>query len=488
MSLTLIPAAALLVIAIVGVFALRRFSDRVRISFDSICFLAISLYFWKQGLFPVFPPLHGPTDAGALWLRAVGGAWWLLGSRIVVAGLWRIAHRNRRSREARLFSELSATAVYIGTAAIVLNSVFALPITGVVATSGVVAIVLGLALQNTLADVFAGIAVGIEAPFSIGDRIQIGDRIEGQVVQVNWRSTHIQTDGDDVAIIPNSLIAKAEIINRSFPSQRRAVSVELSCPQCTAPERVIETLLHATLLCPDILLEPAPKATLTQLGPKRNVYRISFFVESTRRRSPAMDFLLRGARRQLYYAGLLDKMSESEPANLGITGSAINARRLLRDAVLFESLSEQDIDILATHLKARRLEPGEVLFAQNAVDASLYIIATGVLEFTRQTDAGPEVIGCMGAGEYVGEIGLLTGAAHAATATARTHCQIYCLPHDALSLFLEQNRELSVAFDKSARKGLDILHRDIAARVTPPIGGPGQLLIHIRKFFRHGPA
>lgn len=46
------------------------------------------------------------------------------------------------------------------------------------------AIVLGLALQNTLADVFAGMAVGVDAPFSVGDRIQIDDKIEGQVVQV----------------------------------------------------------------------------------------------------------------------------------------------------------------------------------------------------------------------------------------------------------------------------------------------------------------
>ena len=103
------------------------------------------------------------------------------------------------------------------TGLIVFNSVFALPVTGVVATSGIVAIVLGLALQNTLADVFAGIAVGSEGPFRVGDRIQLNDNLEGVVVQVNWRSIRIQTDGDDIAIIPNSVVAKAAIVNRSFP-------------------------------------------------------------------------------------------------------------------------------------------------------------------------------------------------------------------------------------------------------------------------------
>ena len=87
----------------------------------------------------------------------------------------------------------------------------ALPIGGPIATSGVLAIVLGLALQNTLADVFAGIAFGIEAPFNVGDRISAGEKIEGTVVQMNWRSIRILTDGDDVGDCSNSVVAKSDI-------------------------------------------------------------------------------------------------------------------------------------------------------------------------------------------------------------------------------------------------------------------------------------
>jgi small-conductance mechanosensitive channel/CRP-like cAMP-binding protein len=486
-TVTLIPAAVLLVTAIAGVVGLRRFSDRVRISFDSICFLAISLYFFRQDTFPVFPPLSETADSTALWLRAVGGAWWLLGSRILVAALWFLVHRNPRTREARMFSDLLGAAIYIATAAVVVNSVFALPITGVVATSGIVAIVLGLALQNTLADVFAGIAVGIEAPFGVGDRIQIGDRIEGEVIQVNWRSTRIQTDGDDVAIIPNSNIAKAEIINRSFPSQRRAASVELSCPAGAAPERVIEMLLHATMLCPDILRTPAPSAVLTQLGPKRDVYKISFFVESTKYLSSTKDLLLRAARRQLHYAGFLDKNRENEAATLNVTADPLNARRLLHDLVLFDCLVEQQIDNLSDHLEALRLEPGEVLFTEGATDASLYVVAFGILEITRQTETVSETLGWIGAGEYVGEVGLLTGAPHAATAIARTHCRIYRLAREAIAPLLSENAELASAFETSVRRGLELLQRGVAVRATPSIGAKGQLLLRIRSIFHFNP-
>ena len=485
MTATLIPAAVLLAVAIIGVLGLRRFSERVRIGFDAFCFLAISLYFLRQGAFPIFPPLSSSADSTAMWLRAVGGAWWLLGSRVVVAGLQFVLYRDRRSRGARLFSDLMAAAIYIATAVVVLNSVFALPVTGVVATSGVAAIVLGLALQNTLADVFAGIAVGIEAPFGVGDRIQIGDRIEGQVVQMNWRSIRIQTDGDDVAIIPNSIIAKAEIINRSFPSQRRASSVELSCPETMDPERVIEALLHATMLCPDILRMPAPHAVLMQLGTKKNTYKISFFVDRTNQLSPTKDFLLKAARRQLYYAGFLDKNRERETENAA--GDALVTRRLLHDLVLFDCLDGPQIDGLADLLLARRLEPGEELFAQGVTDASLYIVASGVLEFTRQTGDISEGIGCIGAGEYVGEIGLLTGAPHAAAAVARTHCQVYRLPREAIATLLTENTNLALAFEKSVRRGLEILDRDVAVRAMPSVGAKGQLLLRIRSFFHFSP-
>ena len=483
MSPTLIPAAALLAIAIVGMLALRRLSDVVRVVFDIVCFISIGAYLLKEGVAPIFPPLEEPIDSRALWLRALVGGWWLLGARIAVYGLRFALHRDRHSREARLFSDLSAAAIYIATAAIVLNSVFALPIVGVVATSGVVAIVLALALQNTLADVFAGIAVGIEAPFRVGDRILIGDKTEGHVIQVNWRSIRIQTDGDDVATVPNSLVAKAEIVNRSYPLRKTASSVDIACPEDASPERVIETMRDATLLCPDILRSPAPKALLVRLGPTRNLYRISFAVESAGRLAATKDLLLRGARRQLHYAGLL----EPDPRRLaGVEAgrAPLNAQRLLGDMILFESLDPKQIASLATQLQPKRMEPGEILFAQGSDDTGLYVIASGVMEVSRQTGTDLETIGCIGAGEYIGEISLLTGAPHAATATARTYCHIYRLSREAIEPLLSQNAALAASLDRSVRRGLEILHREVAVRATPSIGPSGQLLTRIRGMFR----
>src|SRR5262249_40070755 len=95
-----------------------------------------------------------------------------------------------------------------------------------------------------------------------------------------------------------------------------------------------------------------------------------------------------------------------------------------------------------------------------------------------------EILGCIGAGEYIGEIGLLTGDPHAATAIARTHCQIYQLPRETIEPLLSQNEALAASLDQSARRGLEILHREVAVRATPGIGPRGQLLMRIRHMFR----
>jgi small-conductance mechanosensitive channel len=483
MASEVVPVVALAVIAAASSFILGRLSTRVRFALDVLCFAAISAYFVSIAKPPIFAAFNEKLHAGDVALRVIAGAWWLLGAHIAVDLLWFVSHRGPRSREARLLFDLSAGAIYTATVVTVLNSVFAVPVTGVVATSGVVAIVIGLALQNTLADVFAGIAVGIEGPFRVGDRVQLGDKIEGDVVQVNWRSIRIQTDGNDVAIIPNSVVAKAEIINRSFPNERRVASIEVSCPRSAPADRVIELLLQSTLLCKDVLRKPGPHASLVQLGPKRNLYRVTFHVSNTSKLSSTRDSLLRSASRQLHYAGLSD---ETPGARSQHPGGVIAPGRLLRDLALLECLTDLQVDGLAQHLELLWVRANETLFVEGDQDASLYVVASGVLEFARHVDGERQTLGCLGAGECVGELGLLTAKPHPATATAVTHCVIYRLGQEQLSPLLAENAELAAAFDQSVQRRLELLHRSDPAGAASEPASVGHLLAQIRGMLHMG--
>ena len=479
-------SVAILVAAAAGLLALRTLSRRIRIAFDIVCLIALSVVLHHRGASPFLGSSAAAPDIATLWLRVLIVAWWLASARIVVGVLYFALRHDRRHRSAKLVVDLTAAAIYVGAALIVLKSVLALPVAGLVATSGVVAIVLGLALQSTLADVFSGIAVGIEAPFQVGDRISLGADIEGRVIETNWRSIRVQTDGEDIAIIPNSVIAKLQIVNRSVPSQRRAVSANVRCPATVDPERVIQVLDEATLLCPAILETPASSVALTRLGRSWNHYTITFSVAETSLMAGTKSLLLRHARKQLHYAGLLERdpgglvqpPARSRPMILA-------PREVLGDLVLFERLQPMQLEDLASRLTTRLLEPAETLFAEGAADATLYVVASGVLEMTRATGTTTSLtLGRIGAGEYIGEIGLLTGSPHAATARARTQCVVYQLRREAIAGLLETNAEVAAALEKSVRRGLELVSRTVAATATGDVGVRGQLLQRIRRFFR----
>jgi small-conductance mechanosensitive channel/CRP-like cAMP-binding protein len=473
---------------ILSYMALRPFSERVRYLFDFVCFAGASFILFRHQT----PPLPGngwAANATPLWLHAVAGIWWLMGARVLVAAMSFTLNHNRRWREARLFPDLTAATIYAAAVLVVLISVLALPIGGLIATSGVLAIVLGLALQNTLADVFAGIAFGIEAPFNVGDRISLGDKTEGTVVQMNWRSIRILTDGDDVAIVPNSVVAKSDIVNRSSPTHVRSAFIELSCPAASDPERVIDALKQATLLCPTILPVPLSSATLKSLGLTENQYRVTFSVSDTQHLSTTKDQLLRHARRQLYYSGLYSPVAaqDSPTPSEGTARPSHAALPLLKDVVLFETLQPEQLAELTAHVTPRSLEPGEVLFAQGGTDATLFIVVSGILQISQHTESsGQQTLGFLGAGDYLGEISLITGAPYAATATARTLCKLYGLDCNVIKRLLAENSDLYAEFDRSARRGLAILNRGVAARAIDD--SARQSLLHrIRAFFNDSP-
>jgi CRP-like cAMP-binding protein len=93
-------------------------------------------------------------------------------------------------------------------------------------------------------------------------------------------------------------------------------------------------------------------------------------------------------------------------------------------------------------------------------------------------------LGRIGAGEYIGEIGLLAESPHESTARARTHCVVYQLRRDTIAGLLETNAEVAAALEKAVRRGLELVSRKVAATAAGDVGIRGQLVQRIRRFFR----
>ncbi|HEY4473231.1 MAG TPA: mechanosensitive ion channel family protein [Stellaceae bacterium] len=171
--------------------------------------------------------------------------WWLWAAWFLVGVVRALIVFQRSPREAKLLQDLLAGVIYVAALFAIVSNVLDLPVQGLLATSGVVAIILGLALQSTLGDVFSGIVLNFSRPYRPGDWVNIDGSTEGRVVELNWRATSILTGRRDLAIVPNSTIAKSKIVNVSSPSGIHGTSVTVQLDAKAPPSRGSEILEHA---------------------------------------------------------------------------------------------------------------------------------------------------------------------------------------------------------------------------------------------------
>lgn len=142
-----------------------------------------------------------------------------------------------------------------------LTYIFAVKVTSVLATSAVFTIVLGLALQDTLGNLFAAISLQIDKPFEMDDWIELrngADRIVGQVKELNWRATLLQSITDEMITIPNRTMAQWQIVNfsaRNHPFLRGQI---FRIPLDVPVKQAKNALMEAMLMTPELLKTPAP--------------------------------------------------------------------------------------------------------------------------------------------------------------------------------------------------------------------------------------
>jgi small-conductance mechanosensitive channel/CRP-like cAMP-binding protein len=461
----------MLVLTVIALLAIRSRSPRARLLSEGLLLLALSGGFALWGGSPL-PSSSAMSQRGDVyWLRALAVVWWLLGARFVASLMVMVLGRDEPVRQARLFSDLVAGAIYLTAALVVLSSVLGLQLKGLLATSGVIAIVLGLASQNTLSDVFSGIAVGIDQPFRIGDRVSIAASAEGVVVQMNWRCIRLQTDAEDIALIPNSVVARSQILNHSAPTPRRADTVDIPVASTARSEALSELIRQAALLCPSLLTTPAPSVTVKRLGLSSTTFKISYCVAGSSELSAARSQILRQVRRLFRYGGV---GSEQVP----------ESARLLSEIAMFEMLSAAQIAQLDSQLETHRIEPGRKLFQQGTVGGSVFIVRSGILEMLREDDGATRSCGKIGPGEYLGEISMMTGKPHPVSAIAVTQSDVLELPRSALDGLTSQDDGLAEALERSAERGLALLDRDEGARTVVQFDDARSLLDQVQGFIR----
>jgi len=426
---------------------------------------------------PLRPHYEMAQPAVALWEKLIEAGWWLMGARGAIGLMRLVVVLEHRPRETQIVSDLAAGAIYITTGLAIVDYVFAVPIGGLLATSGIIAIVLGLALQSTLADVFSGIAVGLERPYRAGDLIWVEGDIEGQVLQVTWRSTQIATGQNNIAIVPNSVMAKARIINRSRPTMVRGATLNVRLDPGIPPERCQAALMAAVRSCSLVLKTPAPEVACTGLNGDGATYQLSFSVATSSQLARAQHELLTQVHRHLRHNGIALAVAgtATSPAP-----AAPSPAQMLEQSDLFGVIEQAQRDLLAGHFKTICLHPGETLIKQGAEPDALYVLASGAVEISI-TEAGvTRVAHHLRPGESLGAIGLITGAHYGATATALTPVKAYRLDKDAIAEAIKAQPALAKGLEALAQRGRAALAEDTAAHAEDRLGHSDMFLSRLR--------
>jgi small-conductance mechanosensitive channel len=421
---------------------------------------------------PTFRPKDLPRE---FWLQILTCLWWVLAARELVAVLAFPALLRKTTIENKILSDIVAACIYVCSALGILGFVFALPLQGIVATSGVIAIVLGLALQNTLGDVFSGLSLSVEKPYDVGDAILLEGGVEGEVIQINWRSTHLRNSANDVVIIPHSSMAKMRIQNHSAVTARYGGNLSVVVDSRNEPELALKILKQATMACPAILEEPAPSVAAIEFKDDRVTYDIYFstssFALAEESRSQIITQLWKRARpgHHLSDAGPIFFFGEEE---------------LVDRLSIFEPLSAEEKEHLRSKVVRRHFKVGELLLSQGVKAESVQFVFYGVIQVTHQVQDARELkLGRIGPGDSFGKISLLTGEAASETFRALSSGLLLGLRSEDLKPILESRPELVELLSHVLARQQHLLAILDAAAIHRVEIEQTDLLSRIRNFF-----
>jgi len=188
--------------------------------------------------------------------RAFDVLWWVFPAMLVNVAIdrfvWKPAEASSGRPVPTLLRYSVASVVYVLAFFGVVAFVYDYRLTGLLATSGVLAMVVGLAVQLNITNIFAGVALNLERPFRVGDWIMIHGRtpdpehgVIGMVVDINWRTTRLRTADDTEIVIPNGAISEKTITNFMSPGEMSRFELFFSVDQSVPPETVIPVIQGA---------------------------------------------------------------------------------------------------------------------------------------------------------------------------------------------------------------------------------------------------
>lgn len=440
-------------------------------------------FFWTPEL---YPQAAKALDTASRFFGIVGVL------RLADSLVFAVIHWRGRRGAPRILRTLAAWALTFLCAAVLLRHAYRFDLSSLFATSALLSVVLGFALQESLGNLFAGLTLNAEQPFEPGEWVTFG-KYTGLVIDVGWRSTRLLTLDEDEILVPNGLISREVVVNHMRPQITDAIELTVCLDMEVSPARAKAVLREAVRSCGRVLPSPAPEVEIASFAAHGVSYRIKFHTEGFHLERKALDqvqeaiwYALRRAAIEMPYpqttVSYRERAAEAEARRR--REHLAEAEELLGRIDFVQALSAEARRVLAERTRFLDYGPGQAIVRQGEAGETLYLVARGEVSVRVQLEGGEREIARLGRGALFGEMSVLTGEPRTATVVALGDASLLSVDRDAFDRILSAEPDLAERLAETIarrRMALEAVRAEQASAAMESV--TSTLLTRIRDIF-----
>jgi small-conductance mechanosensitive channel/CRP-like cAMP-binding protein len=418
-------------------------------------------------------------------------AFWMSVALAAVRALNELAFlifRKRKGYDApALVRDLFSLVLYATATAFILSYTLNVSFAALLPGSALLGIILGLALQDTLGNLFSGISLHADKPFQVGDVITVGKHT-GAVMSITWRAVKIKTFSNHIVLVSNSSIAK-ESIEVCPQNGQNARVVFFAAAYTDSPVKVIHAVREAVREADNVLRYITPVVRIRNLGESGVDYEVKYWLSDYSRYNDT-DALV---RQRIWYAFRRSGFTfpfptrtvhmEGAAAQDGDGRDTETLAGLLSAVDIFSPLTPEELNALASASANHVFAPGETIIRAGDDGDSMFVVGRGGVDVRVDSNGMSRTISRLGEGAFFGEMALFTGEPRTANVVAAEETEVLEIGHDAMRSLFQTNPDLVEALSRAINER----RAGLLASASAPVGEEDThdgLLSKIRRFFR----
>jgi small-conductance mechanosensitive channel/CRP-like cAMP-binding protein len=437
------------------------------------------------------------------WKFLPFGGWWRIpwlvllsglgyaSIRVINALLFDFAFRLRQGYEAptlvrNIFTLVAFVVVFI----IIFNKLYQeVNLGALFTTSAIFGVIIGLALQDTLGNFFAGISLHADRPFQVGDVVVVGQQaLTGVVEGVTWRAVKIRTFQNHIVLVSNSSAAK-ESIEVCPRDNLNARLVFFNTLYTDSPAKTIHIVREAIREAENVSVKITPIVRIRNLGDNGIDYEVKYWLEDYAKYNDTdalvrqlIWYALRRANITFAFPTRTLHVERKSPVPLA-TGPQKEVIERLSAVDIFAPLSTEETEKLAGGAVRHVFAQGELVIRAGDEGASMFVVHSGRVQVQVSDGGTQRPVAVLSEGAFFGEMALFTGEPRTANVVALEETEVLEIGHGAMKHLFETNPDLAESISwtiAERRAGLEASSQQAVAVAQAESAG---LLNSIKRFF-----